>query len=71
VICAWAGGSTLPLTSWRDGRFVYVSATPMPLTAAQARAAAQRLLEHADAICGDCDTSPAPCICEIADGTAQ
>ena len=47
----WAGdGDTLPLTSWRDGRLVYVSVTPMPMTTAQAREAAGRILDHCDAI---------------------
>ena len=46
----WADGPTLPLTSWRDGHLVYVSATPLPMTASQAREAAGRLLDHADAI---------------------
>ena len=46
----WADGPTLPLTSWRDGRLVYVSATPLPMTASQAREAAGQLLDHADAI---------------------
>ena len=47
---AWAGGSTLPVTSWREGHLVYVSATPMPMTADQAQAAGERLIEHAKAI---------------------
>ncbi|WP_407570700.1 hypothetical protein [Deinococcus altitudinis] len=89
---AWATDSTLPVTSWRDGHLVYVSATPMPLTADQAQAAGERLIEHAKAIkaqtdphaskvaalaqwkathaageCADCDPTPAPCICEIAE----
>ena len=46
----WADGCTLPVTSWRDGHLVYVSATPLPMTASQAREAAGRLLDHADAI---------------------
>ena len=45
---AWATGTTLPLTSWIDGNRIYVSATPLGLTPAQARAAGQRLIEQAD-----------------------
>lgn len=47
---AWAGGADLPLTSWREGHLVYVSATPMPMTADQALKAAERLIKHAVAI---------------------
>jgi hypothetical protein len=47
---AWAGGSALPLTSWRDGHLVYTSATATGMTADQALEAGERLIEHARAL---------------------
>ena len=47
---AWATGTTLPLTSWQDGNRIHVSASTLPMTADQAEAAGQRLIEQAQAL---------------------
>jgi hypothetical protein len=50
VVTVLAADSPAPLSTWRDGNLVYASATALPMTAVQARAAAQDLINHAHAI---------------------